>query len=110
MRMAMGIIDSYGYSALIGVAGYHLFADFIGGRNENARQGPIATSRLVRIQNSQAADQPRPTGRLPIRCSRWAGKHRYVNGPAQSGRIVQAGRCRASVPPAGRGPRVGRSS
>lgn len=64
MRMAMGIIDSYGHSALIGVAGYHLFADFIGGLNESARQGAIATSRLVRIQNSQAADQPRSTGRF----------------------------------------------
>jgi len=47
MRMAMGIIDSYGYSALIGVAGYHLFPDFIGGQNENARRGGIATGRLV---------------------------------------------------------------
>lgn len=47
MRMAMGIIDSYGYGALIGVAGYHLFADFIGGPNEAARRQAIATSRLV---------------------------------------------------------------
>src|ERR1700761_7553709 len=47
MRMAMGIIDSYGYGALVGVAGYHLFPDFIGGPNESARQQAIATSRLV---------------------------------------------------------------
>jgi glutathione S-transferase len=26
MRMAIGIIDSYGYDALVGVAGYHLLA------------------------------------------------------------------------------------
>jgi glutathione S-transferase len=31
MRMAMGIVDCYGYSALIAVAGYHLFPDFTGG-------------------------------------------------------------------------------
>lgn len=47
MRMAMGIIDSYGYAALIGVAGYHLFPDFIGGPNDEARRQAIATSRLV---------------------------------------------------------------
>ena len=32
MRMAIGIIDFYGYDALVGVAGYHLFPDFIGGK------------------------------------------------------------------------------
>jgi glutathione S-transferase len=47
MRMAMGIIDSYGYSALIGVAGYHFFPDFIGGRSEDARRGGIVTSSRV---------------------------------------------------------------
>lgn len=47
MRMAMGIIDSYGYGALIGVAGFHLFPDFIGGPNEDARQKGIATGRRV---------------------------------------------------------------
>jgi glutathione S-transferase len=47
MRMAMGVIDSYGYGALVSVAGYHLFPDFIGGRNDEARRQGIATSRLV---------------------------------------------------------------
>jgi glutathione S-transferase len=47
MRMAMGLIDSYGYNALIGVAGYHLFPDFIGGPNEDARRQGIATGRRV---------------------------------------------------------------
>ncbi len=47
MRMAIGIINSYGYGAMIGVAGYHLFPDFIGGPNEDARRQSIATSRLV---------------------------------------------------------------
>jgi glutathione S-transferase len=47
MRMAIGIVDSYGYAALIGVAGYHLFPDFIGGPNEEARRRSVATGRLV---------------------------------------------------------------
>lgn len=47
MRMAMGVVDSYGYKALIGVAGYHLFPDFIGGQDDSARQRAIADSRRV---------------------------------------------------------------
>jgi glutathione S-transferase len=47
MRMAIGIIDSYGYDALVGVAGYHLFPDFIGGKNEESRQQCMKTSKLV---------------------------------------------------------------
>lgn len=47
MRMTMGIVDSYGYKALIGVAGYHLFPDFIGGQDDIARQRAIADSRRV---------------------------------------------------------------
>ena len=47
MRMAMGIVDNYGYGALVGVAAYHLFPDFIGGRNEDARRKAIAGGKLV---------------------------------------------------------------
>jgi glutathione S-transferase len=47
MHMTMGIVDSYGYGALIGLAGYHLFPDFIGGADEGKRQQCLATSRLV---------------------------------------------------------------
>jgi glutathione S-transferase len=47
MRMAIGIIDSYGYDALVGVAGYHLFPDFIGGKNEGSRQKCMKTGKLV---------------------------------------------------------------
>ncbi len=47
MRMAMGMIDSYGYGALIQVAGFHLFPDFIGGANEQARRQGIATGKRV---------------------------------------------------------------
>lgn len=48
MDMAIGVIDSYGYAALVGgVAAYHLFPDFVGGRNEAARQGGIENGRRV---------------------------------------------------------------
>ena len=47
MNMAIGILDSYGYGAMISVAGYHLFPDFIGGQNEEARKEGIETSKLV---------------------------------------------------------------
>ena len=45
MMQDIGLIDSYGYDALIGAAGYHLFPDFIGGQNEEAHRNvswPIA--------------------------------------------------------------------
>lgn len=48
MDMAVGLIDSYGYGALIGgVAAYHLFPDFVGGKNEAMRQGGIKNGRTL---------------------------------------------------------------
>ena len=47
MRMAMGIFDSYGYGALLGVAGYRLFPDFLGNPSEANHQSAIAESRKV---------------------------------------------------------------
>lgn len=47
MDMGMGIVDSYGYGALVGVAAYHLFPDFVGGKNEDMRKDCIEKSRLV---------------------------------------------------------------
>jgi glutathione S-transferase len=46
MDMAIGLIDSYGYGALVGgVAAFHLFPDFVGGKNEAARAGGIENGR-----------------------------------------------------------------
>ena len=58
MRMAIGVIDSYGYGALIGVAGFHLFPDFIGGANEDARRRGIATGRttMAELMRLRGAD------------------------------------------------------
>jgi glutathione S-transferase len=48
MDMVIGLIDSYGYGALVGgVAAYHLFPDFVGGKNEATRQAGIETGRKV---------------------------------------------------------------
>lgn len=48
MDMIIGIIDSYGYGALLGgVAAYHLFPDFVGGKNDASRRGGIETGRKV---------------------------------------------------------------
>lgn len=44
MNEAISLINSYGYGALVGVAGYHLFPDFIGGQNDEARKTCLADS------------------------------------------------------------------
>jgi glutathione S-transferase len=48
MDMIIGVIDSYGYGALIGgVAAYHLFPDFVGGKNDAMRKGGVENGRKV---------------------------------------------------------------
>jgi glutathione S-transferase len=48
MDMVIGIIDSYGYGALVGgIAAYHLFPDFVGGKNDAARASGSQTGRKV---------------------------------------------------------------
>ncbi|MDJ0610970.1 MAG: glutathione S-transferase family protein [Kiloniellales bacterium] len=44
MNEAICLINSYGYNALVGVAGYHLFPDLIGGANDEARQAALKES------------------------------------------------------------------
>lgn len=44
MNEAISLTDSYGYAALVGVAGYHLFPDFIGGKDETARERALAAA------------------------------------------------------------------
>lgn len=46
--MTVSIIDSYGYGALIGgVVAYHLFPDFVGGKNEAVHHKAIEDGKLV---------------------------------------------------------------
>ncbi|HQT66920.1 MAG: glutathione S-transferase [Rhodospirillales bacterium 20-60-12] len=48
MDMIIGIIDSYGYGALIGgIAAYHLFPDFVGGQNPAALRAGLENGRKV---------------------------------------------------------------
>jgi glutathione S-transferase len=47
MDMCLSIIDCYGYNALVGVAAYHLFPDFVGGKNEQMRKDCIEKSRTT---------------------------------------------------------------
>jgi len=48
MDMVVGLVASYGYGALVGgVAAYHLFPDFVGGKNDAMRQAGIETGRKV---------------------------------------------------------------
>ena len=60
MDMVIGIIDSYGYGALTGgVAAYHLFPDFVGGKNDAVRQNGIETGRKV-IEFAMKTKGPSP--------------------------------------------------
>ena len=48
MDMIVGIVDSYGYAALVGgVAAYHLFPDFVGGKNNAMLQAGVESGRRV---------------------------------------------------------------
>jgi glutathione S-transferase len=48
MDMVVGVIDSYGYAALLGgLAAYHLFPDFVGGKNDASRRAGIENGRKV---------------------------------------------------------------
>jgi glutathione S-transferase len=48
MDMVTGIVDSYGYGPMIGgVAAYHLFPDFVGGKNDAAHQDGLVRTRRV---------------------------------------------------------------
>ena len=48
MDMVIGLINSYGYGALIGgVAAYHLFPDFVGGKNEAMRKSGLENGRKM---------------------------------------------------------------
>jgi glutathione S-transferase len=68
MDMVIGLIDSYGYGGLIGgVAAYHLFPDFVGGKNDAMRAAGLETSRKV-LELAMAAkgDSPFIAGELSL--------------------------------------------
>ena len=48
MDMVIGLADSYGYGALVGgVAAYHLFPDFVGGKNDAMHTGGLEDGKKV---------------------------------------------------------------
>lgn len=48
MDMVIGIVDSYGYGALVGgVAAYHLFPDFVGGKSDAMLKAGLENGRKV---------------------------------------------------------------
>ena len=58
MDMVVSILDSYGYAALIGgVVAYHLFPDFVGGKNEKMHhagleEGKKTVGELMKLKGS----------------------------------------------------------
>lgn len=58
MDMVVSILDSYGYAALIGgVVAYHLFPDFVGGKNEKMHhagleEGKKTIAELMKLKGS----------------------------------------------------------
>ena len=68
MDTAISVIDAYGYGALIGgVAAYHLFPDFVGGRNEAAWQSGIENGRkALALMMQLRGDSPFIAGELSL--------------------------------------------
>ena len=67
MTEVINLIGSYGYSAMLGgVAAYHLFPDFVGGKNEEARrQGLEDTKKLLTLIMEIKGDRPWIAGEQP---------------------------------------------
>jgi glutathione S-transferase len=68
MNMIIGIIDSYGYPALLGgVAAYHLFPDFVGGKNEAARAAGLENgAKTLELAMKTKGDSPFIAGDLSL--------------------------------------------
>ena len=68
MDMVIGLVDSYGYGALVaGIAAYHLFPDFVGGKNEAMRQGGIDNgSKVIELAMKTKGNAPFIAGELSL--------------------------------------------
>ena len=68
MDMVMGILDSYGYGALVGgVAAYHLFPDFVGGKNDAMLKAGIENGRkVIEFAMKTKGDSPFVAGELSL--------------------------------------------
>lgn len=68
MDMVVGIIDSYGYGALVGgVAAYHLFPDFVGGKNDAMHAAGLANGhKVIELAMTTRASSPFIAGELSL--------------------------------------------
>ena len=68
MDMTIGIIDSYGYGALVGgIAAYHLFPDFVGGKNDAMHKAGRENGRkAVEVAMQTKGDSPFIAGNLSL--------------------------------------------
>jgi glutathione S-transferase len=68
MDMIIGLIDSYGYGALMGgVSAYHLFPDFVGGKSDALREGGLTTGRrFIELAMATKGDSPFIAGELSL--------------------------------------------
>ena len=100
MDMIIGIIDSYGYGAILGgVAAYHLFPDFVGGKNEAMRKGGLENGRkVIELAMKTKGSSPFIAGDLSLRRP-LSRAHRLLRlAHAGQGRTFQRARlCRLVV-------------
>ena len=68
MDMLIGLIDAYGYGALVGgVAAFHLFPAFVGGKNDAMRQSGIENGRkLLTFAMQTQGNSPFLAGELSL--------------------------------------------
>lgn len=68
MDMVIGLVDSYGYGALVaGIAAYHLFPDFVGGKNEAMRQSGIDNgSKVIELAMKAKGNEAFIAGELSL--------------------------------------------
>jgi glutathione S-transferase len=68
MDMVIGLIDSYGYGGLVGgVAAYHLFPDFVGGKNDAMRDAGIETGcKMLEVAMATKGGSPFIAGELSL--------------------------------------------
>lgn len=66
--MIVGLVDSYGYGALLGgVSAYHLFPDFVGGKNEQSRRNGLETGgKLIEFAMRTKGSSPFIAGDLSL--------------------------------------------
>ncbi len=92
MDMVIGLIDSYGYGALLGgVAAYHLFPDFVGGKNEAARKSGLETGRkVIEFAMQTKGSSPFIAGDLSLADLYLAPVVAYVSLTPDSGTVFDA--------------------